>query len=79
VGFGSSQVVEFFTHLEAIHPSSGVTIPDVSRLRDEELIETFKNWIKILKAIQEHKSRNPLETHFKNTNQENHGKPISRT
>jgi len=50
--------------------------------------DTFKNWIKILQAIQEHKSRNPFqehksrnpwETHFKNTDQETHGKLISRT
>jgi len=51
----------------------------VSGLGDETLYGTFKNWIKILQAIQEHKSRNPLKTHFKNTNKETHGKPISRT
>jgi len=39
-------------------------------------MDTFKNWIKILQAIKEHKSRNPWETHFKNMNQIEHQQVI---
>ena len=38
----------------------------MSWLRDEALNDTLKNWIKILQAIQEHKSRNSFQEHEPN-------------